>query len=90
MSCCSTEGTCSTATAEASAAAVTTVYAVAGMTCGHCEQAVTKALTALDTVATVQVDVAAGRATVTSTAELDDTAVRDAVDEAGYELTGRI
>ncbi|MGW6919416.1 heavy-metal-associated domain-containing protein [Kitasatospora sp. NPDC054939] len=90
MSCCSTEGTCSTATATAPApAAVTTVYAVAGMTCGHCEQAVGAALGALTGVSAVTVDVRAGLVTVASATEPDDDAVRAAVDEAGYALTGR-
>jgi copper chaperone CopZ len=37
----------------------------------------------------VQVDLATGRLTVTSARDLDDDAVRAAVEEAGYELTGR-
>jgi copper chaperone CopZ len=57
------------------------------MTCGHCAQAVTDEITALDGVAGVQVDVAAGAVTVTSAAPLDEERVRAAVDEAGYELT---
>ncbi|GAA1219350.1 heavy-metal-associated domain-containing protein [Kitasatospora nipponensis] len=90
MSCCGTEGTCSTTQApEAGSAALTTVYEVQGMTCGHCKEAVTKAVTALDGVTGVEVDVATGRVTVGSTYALDDAAVRGAVDDAGYELVGR-
>ncbi|MFE6872213.1 heavy-metal-associated domain-containing protein [Kitasatospora sp. NPDC057692] len=90
MSCCSTDGTCSTgATVTVDPLAVTTVYAVAGMTCGHCEQAVTKAVSALPGVTAVRVDVAAGLVTVSAAAELDDAALSAAVDDAGYELTGR-
>ncbi|WP_327675165.1 heavy-metal-associated domain-containing protein [Kitasatospora sp. NBC_00458] len=97
--CCSTEGTCSTATATTAGSATataaieeapaTTVYAVAGMTCGHCEQAVGKAVSALPGVTAVRVDVAAGRVTVSAGAALDEEALRAAVDDAGYELTGR-
>jgi copper chaperone CopZ len=65
---------------------VTTTYTVTGMTCGHCAQAVTTELTALDGVDDVQVDVASGAVTVTSAAPLPVTDVRAAVDEAGYEL----
>jgi copper chaperone CopZ len=65
---------------------VTTTYAVTGMTCGHCAQAVTGELTTLPGVDDVQVDVATGAVTVTSAAPLDPEAVRAAVDEAGYEL----
>lgn len=91
MSCCSPEGTCSTtATVAAPAAAVTTVFTVAGMTCGHCEQAVGKAVGALDGVTAVRVDVRAGLVSVDSVGEPDEAVVRAAVDEAGYELTGRV
>ena len=66
--------------------AVTSTYTVAGMTCGHCAQAVTSELTALPGVSEVQVDLGAGSVTVTSAAPLTDDQVRAAVDEAGYEL----
>lgn len=91
MSCCSPEGTCST-TAEAASSqteSVTTAYEVKGMTCGHCKSTVTGAVSALDGVSGVEVDVAAGRVTVSSAGPLDDAAVRDAINEAGYELVGR-
>ncbi len=89
MSCCSSEDTCSTTATVAAPAAVTTVFTVAGMTCGHCEQAVGKAVGALEGVQAVRVDVKGGLVSVDSAAELVDEAVRAAIDEAGYELTGR-
>ncbi|MFJ1757667.1 heavy-metal-associated domain-containing protein [Kitasatospora sp. NPDC088134] len=89
MSCCSAEGTCSTTATVAGPAAVTTVYAVAGMTCGHCEQAVGTAVGALEGVTAVRVDVRGGLVSVDSADELAEEAVRAAIDEAGYELTGR-
>ncbi|WAL72606.1 cation transporter [Kitasatospora sp. YST-16] len=89
MSCCSNEGTCSTTATAAAPAAVTTVFTVAGMTCGHCEQAVGKAVGALEGVQAVRVDVKGGLVSVDSAAGLADEAVRAAIDEAGYELTGR-
>jgi copper chaperone CopZ len=66
--------------------AVTSTYTVKGMTCSHCVNAVTEELTGLPGVEGVQVDLASGGVTVTSTAPLTDDAVRAAVDEAGYEL----
>lgn len=69
---------------------VTTVYAVAGMTCGHCEQSVTAAVSALPGVTAVGVDVAAGLVTVSAESAPDEAALRAAVDDAGYELTGRV
>jgi copper chaperone CopZ len=65
---------------------VTATYAIKGMTCGHCVNAVTAELTALPGVRDVAVDLAAGTATVRSEAALDAESVRAAVDEAGYEL----
>ncbi|MER6088879.1 heavy-metal-associated domain-containing protein [Streptomyces bluensis] len=89
-SCCSAEGTCSTGTAgTATATAVTTAYAVSGMTCGHCKATLTKAIGELDGVTGVEVDLDTGLVTVTSATELDDAAIAEVVDEAGYELSGR-
>jgi copper ion binding protein len=64
----------------------TATYAINGMTCDHCVTAVTAELGQLPGVREVRVDLAAGTATVTSTEPLDADAVREAVDEAGYEL----
>jgi copper chaperone len=69
----------------------TTRYTVTGMTCGHCVSAVTSELTALPGVTDVTVDLVQGgesTVTVTSDAPLAEQAVREAVDEAGYELAG--
>ncbi|MBD0712324.1 MULTISPECIES: cation transporter [unclassified Streptomyces] len=85
----STETAGSTAVAVAVAESTATVYAVSGMTCGHCESAITQAVGALDGVLAVDVDLAGGLVTVTTGGEPDDAAVTAAVDDAGYELTGR-
>jgi copper ion binding protein len=66
--------------------AVTSTYTVAGMTCEHCVGAVSGELAALDGVEAVQVDLGTGAVTVTSAAPLAQEQVREAVDEAGYEL----
>lgn len=69
----------------------TKAYAVTGMTCGHCVQAVTSELQALEGVRDVAVDLVVGglsSVTVTSTAALEDAEVESALDEAGdYHLT---
>lgn len=67
---------------------VTTTYTVTGMTCAHCVNAVTQELSGIVGVETVDVDIATGSVTVVSAAGLDVGTVRDAVDEAGYTLTG--
>ncbi|MDG9725150.1 heavy-metal-associated domain-containing protein [Streptomyces sp. DH41] len=69
---------------------VRTTYAVAGMSCGHCEATLTRVIGELDGVTSVDVQVGTGRVTVTGPAEPDDAAIAEVVDEAGYELTGRV
>lgn len=68
---------------------VTTVYKVSGMSCGHCEGAVSGELSELAGVLSVKAVASTGEVTVVSTAALDEAAVRAAVDEAGFELAGR-
>lgn len=76
-------------TAETTNGPVTTTYKVSGMTCGHCEGAVTAEVSALEGVTSVQAVASTGLVTVTSAAPLDEEAVRAAVDEAGYQLVGQ-
>ena len=61
-------------------------YQVSGMTCEHCVASVKGEITKIDGVTDVDVDLASGRVTVSSTSGVDDDAVRAAVDEAGYEM----
>ncbi|CAM5303398.1 heavy-metal-associated domain-containing protein [Streptomyces coeruleorubidus] len=67
-----------------------TTYAVSGMSCGHCKATLTKVIGELDGVSGVEVDLDAGQVTVISAGEPDDALVAETVDEAGYELTGRV
>ncbi|MFE2552632.1 heavy-metal-associated domain-containing protein [Streptomyces sp. NPDC059355] len=67
----------------------TTVYRVTGMTCGHCEGAVTTEISALPGVSSVKAVAATGEVTVVSAAPLAEVDVRAAVDEAGYEFAGQ-
>ncbi|MFI8948975.1 heavy-metal-associated domain-containing protein [Streptomyces sp. NPDC053750] len=94
MSCCTPDGSCSTGTGTATTTAVptagaTTVYDVAGMTCGHCKATLTTEIGALDGVLAVDVDLEAGQVSVTTAHEPDDALLAKVVDDAGYELTGR-
>ena len=69
----------------------TATYRVTGMTCDHCVRAVTDEMSAIPGVRDVEVDlVAGGESTVRVVSEgvLPDDAVREAVDEAGYQLSG--
>jgi copper chaperone len=67
----------------------TATYTVVGMTCGHCVSAVTDEVSRLPGVTGVDIDLASGGLTVTSDAPVEETAVRAAVEEAGYVVAGR-
>ncbi|MCY7401983.1 MAG: cation transporter [Nocardioides sp.] len=64
----------------------TSTYTVTGMTCGHCVASVTEEITELTGVENVAVALESGQVTVTSSQPLDPSAVRAAVEEAGYAL----
>ena len=65
----------------------TTVLRIRGMSCDHCKHAVTKALKGLRGVASVEVDLAGGKATVSyDPGQVSKDAMRQAVEEAGYEV----
>ncbi|KGN31325.1 copper chaperone [Knoellia sinensis KCTC 19936] len=64
----------------------TTNFTVTGMTCGHCVSSVTEEISEISGVENVDVDLATGSVTVTSSTPLEDDAVRVAVEEAGYAL----
>lgn len=57
---------------------------VDGMTCGGCAASVKRALQALDANANVDVDLPSKTVKVETAAQLD--AVKDAVEDAGYEV----
>ncbi|MFD4943814.1 heavy-metal-associated domain-containing protein [Streptomyces sp. NPDC058239] len=89
-SCCSPSGSCHDgADSGAPEGGVTAVYQVTGMTCGHCEGAVSEEISGIEGVTSVKAVAATGQVTVVSLTPLAEDAVRAAVDEAGYELVGR-
>ena len=59
-------------------------FTVTGMTCGHCEAAVMRAIKQLDPAAAVQIDRAANRVDVESSQPRD--AIAAAIREEGYEV----
>lgn len=59
---------------------------VNGMTCEHCERAVTAELSALPGIVDVQVDAASGRVQMTHETPLERAAVESAVQDAGYTV----
>jgi copper chaperone len=63
----------------------TTQFQVTGMSCSHCEQAVSTEVGQISGVEAVEVSAASGRLVVTSSAPVDEAQVVAAVEEAGYQ-----
>jgi copper chaperone len=63
---------------------VSTVYSVPGMSCGHCVNAITAEVGQVAGVDSVEIDLETKIVTVHG--DPDDSAVRAAIDEAGYEI----
>ena len=64
-------------------------FQVTGMTCEHCERAVTEEVTRVPGVRDVTVSAADGVLSVSADGAVDDAAVLAAVDEAGYTAERR-
>jgi copper chaperone len=58
-------------------------YIVPGISCSHCETAITEEVTRVKGVTAVDVDLESKRVTVRG--RIDDASVRDALAEAGYD-----
>ncbi len=61
-------------------------FTVAGMTCAHCQRAVTEAIAVIEGVRSVSVDLATGMATVSVSQPIDRAHIATAVDGAGCTL----
>lgn len=59
---------------------------VVGMTCDHCARAVSAEVGALDGVSQVHVDLPTGQVRITTDRTLSTAELREAVEEAGYQL----
>jgi copper chaperone CopZ len=60
------------------------IYSVPGVSCDHCMAAITSEVSPIAGVSEVDVDLEAKRVRVRG-ADLDDAAIRAAIDEAGYD-----
>ena len=69
-------------------ATATATFTVSGMTCSHCVASVKEEVSEIAGVTQVDVDLETGRLVVVSPDPIDPAAVRAAVDEAGYDITG--
>lgn len=61
---------------------------VEGMTCGGCEASITRVLSALNGVTSVRASHKSGEVVLSLSADVDDAAVSDAVDRAGFKRVG--
>ena len=61
------------------------LFLVSGMTCGHCEKAVSKAVQAMDANATVRIDRPASRVEISSDLTWD--VLAQAIVQEGYAVT---
>lgn len=64
----------------------TSTWTVTGMTCGHCVSSVTEEVREIPGVEDVGVELESGAVTITSAEQIEEAAVRSAVEEAGYQL----
>ena len=60
---------------------------IEGKSCGHCSGRVEKTLMAQDAVKEVVVDLAGKNAVVELSEDLSDEAIKELIDDAGYEVT---
>ena len=59
---------------------------IIGMSCNHCVMAVTKALSGIDGIGNVKVDLAKGEATFDETKPVDRAIIRERIKKAGFEV----
>lgn len=59
---------------------------IEGMTCGHCSGRVEKALKAMEGIVDAKVDLANKNAIVEMSANVEDSLLRETIDDAGYDV----
>jgi copper ion binding protein len=62
------------------------VLTVEGMSCAHCENAVKKAVSALDGVASVAVDLPAKTVSIEHDGTVSTDAIKEAIEDQGYDV----
>ena len=67
---------------------MTKTISIEGMSCGHCTGSVEKALRAVSGVQEGNVDLASKTATVEMDGSVSDEALKKAVTDTGFEVTG--
>ena len=61
---------------------------VNGMMCGHCEAHVKKALEAIDGIDTAVASHEENLVTITNSKDVDESVIKAAIEDAGYEYAG--
>ncbi|WP_058953454.1 heavy-metal-associated domain-containing protein [Clostridium tyrobutyricum] len=59
---------------------------IEGMSCGHCVNHVKEALSELNGVTNVEVNLASKTAIIEATVDIEDKDIKFAIDDAGYEV----
>jgi len=65
------------------------VLKVKGMSCQHCVMSVTKALSQLDGIKNVQVDLAKGEVRFDNTKSIISDQIQKAIEDAGYQVVSQ-
>jgi copper chaperone len=65
---------------------MTSVLKVKGMSCQHCVMSVTKALTQLEGIKNVQVDLAKGEVRFDNTKSITSDQIQKVIEDAGYQV----
>lgn len=63
-----------------------TIIQIKGMSCSHCVMAVTKALSGIDGVQNVKVDLARGEASFDETKPVDRAVIAERIRKAGFDV----
>jgi len=63
-----------------------TTVKIKGMTCNHCVMAVKKALSGIEGIRNVEVDLTAGTATFVEEKPISRETIKEAIERAGYEV----
>lgn len=66
---------------------MTNSYIVDGMSCGHCVQAVTNALKSIKEDADIQIDLDQKKVTISQIE--DEAAIKEAIEDAGFDFMGK-
>ena len=61
---------------------------IEGMSCGHCVNHVKEALSELNGVTSVDVNLASKSAVIEASGDIKDEDIKFAIDDAGYEVVG--